>query len=423
MYLFVPSGPYLPVRSPFKISAVVDLFKIPQMRGAALGYFGHMWELYALWAYLPLLIQTYAAKHSLHTLNDSMGAFVVIGAGAVGCILGGELAKRIGSIRVAFGQLFVSGLLCIASPLLLSAPPGVFFALLVLWGVTAAGDSPQFSSLLGIGAPRQYVGTAFTVVNCVGFSISALSILVVGYLSNRFPPEFLFLALAPGPILGLIAGKGLVRAYANGKKPDTRRNLMSKKQPMILGIGGTLRSGSSSERALNIALTAAEKAGATVRSFTGAKLDLPHYDASNKAGIEAAAELLELYRQCDGVIISSPGYHGSTSGMIKNALDYIEELRSDERVYLEDRPVGCIVCAYGWQATGTTLTALRSIVHALRGWPTPLGVTINSAQTSFSDDGGCSDSRVADQLHALAGQVLGFASQGVAEPHSTAKST
>lgn len=196
---------------------------------------------------------------------------------------------------------------------------------------------------------------------------------------------------------------------------------MTHKRPMILGIGGTLRPGSSSERALSIALRTAEQAGAEVRAVSGSKLNLPHYDPSNPQGREAAAELIELYRRCDGVILSSPGYHGSMSGMIKNALDYIEELAKDERVYLEDRPVGCIVCAYGWQATGTTLVSLRSVVHALRGWPTPMGVTINSAQVSFDEQGQCSDARVVTQLQVLAGQVMKFVHHSVEETRSTAR--
>lgn len=195
---------------------------------------------------------------------------------------------------------------------------------------------------------------------------------------------------------------------------------MTQKRPLILGIGGTLRTGSSSERALSISLQAAERAGAEIKMLTGSKLNLPHYDPGNKAGLDAASELVDFYRRCDGVIIASPGYHGSMSGMIKNALDYIEELSKDERVYLEDRPVGCIVCAYGWQATGTTLIALRSVVHALRGWPTPLGVTINSAQVTFDDAGQCSDARVTTQLQALAGQVMSFTRRTWAE-HSTAE--
>lgn len=196
---------------------------------------------------------------------------------------------------------------------------------------------------------------------------------------------------------------------------------MTQKRPMILGIGGTLRPGSSSERALTIALRAAEQAGAEIRAVSGSMLDLPHYDPSNSRGREAAAEMIELYRRCDGVILSSPGYHGSMSGMIKNALDYIEELAKDERVYLEDRPVGCIVCAYGWQAAGTTLVSLRSVVHALRGWPTPMGVTINSAQVSFDEQGQCSDARVVAQLQVLAGQVMKFAHHAVGDTLSTAR--
>lgn len=193
-----------------------------------------------------------------------------------------------------------------------------------------------------------------------------------------------------------------------------------KKRPLILGIGGTLRAGSSSERALMIALRAAEAAGAEIKAVTGAKLDLAHYDPGNRVGVEAASELIDLYRRCDGVIIASPGYHGSMSGMIKNALDYVEELAKDERVYLEDRPLGCIVCAYGWQATGTTLVSLRSVAHALRAWPTPLGVTINSAQVSFDDAGQCSDGRVTAQLEALAGQVMSFARRASPESAVTA---
>jgi FMN reductase len=108
------------------------------------------------------------------------------------------------------------------------------------------------------------------------------------------------------------------------------------------------------------------------------------------------------------LILASPGYHGSMSGMIKNALDYTEEMRADERVYLEGRAVGCVVCANGWQATGTTLIALRSVVHALRGWPTPLGVGINSAEKIFDDAGQCIPS-IASQLDIVARQVVAFA--------------
>lgn len=191
---------------------------------------------------------------------------------------------------------------------------------------------------------------------------------------------------------------------------------MKLRQPLILGIGGTLREGSSSEQALKVALGAAEELGARTCALTGSDLDLPYYAPDNVNSSPAVAQLVEAYRACDGLIISSPGYHGSISGMLKNALDYIEELRNDPRVYLDGLPIGCIACAYGWQATGTTMMTLRSVVHALRGWPTPLAVTINSAETRFDGNARCSDVRASSLLHTMAGQVVTFAQEMVADP-------
>ncbi len=175
--------------------------------------------------------------------------------------------------------------------------------------------------------------------------------------------------------------------------------------PFIVGIGGTTRPGSSTEQALGLALAAAERQGARTQLFGGAQLvALPHYltDAA-RASAEGQA-LVEAIRAADGIIIASPGYHGSVSGLVKNALDYIEETAKDPRVYLDGLPVGLIVTAWGWQATGSTLATLRSIVHALRGWPTPLGVAINSSQSLF-EGGGCSDPGAAGQLAMVGRQV------------------
>jgi FMN reductase len=184
---------------------------------------------------------------------------------------------------------------------------------------------------------------------------------------------------------------------------------MSGTQRFIVGLGGTTRSDSSSERALRMALTAAERQGAEIALFGGPDLILPMYDPQNAERDARAQRLITALRRADGVVLASPGYHGSISGLLKNALDYIEDMRSDERPYLHGRAVGCIACAYGWQATGTTLNALRSIVHALRGWPTPLGIGINSGQTTFGPTGTCSDGRVIEQLDLLGSQVTEFA--------------
>lgn len=178
--------------------------------------------------------------------------------------------------------------------------------------------------------------------------------------------------------------------------------------PLILGLGGTARTGSTSERALRYALAAVEAAGGRTLALTGAELALPMFPADHGERAPAARRLVDAVRAADGLILASPGYHGGISGMLKNALDYVEDLRDTAPPYLEDRAVGCIVCASGWQATTTTLVALRSVVHALRGWPTPLGVAINSAEAGF-DSGGHVDERTAANLRTVAEQVVTFA--------------
>ncbi|SLI18383.1 putative flavoprotein [Mycobacteroides abscessus subsp. abscessus] len=145
-----------------------------------------------------------------------------------------------------------------------------------------------------------------------------------------------------------------------------------------------MRPASSTETALRLALDAAQANGARTAVFGGGALArLPMYDPDRPPGDEAR-QLIEALRRADGVIIASPGYHGSVSGLVKNALDYVEELRDDGKPYLSGRAVGCVSTAYGWQAAVTTLQTLRSIVHALRGWPTPLGAAINSAATRIT---------------------------------------
>jgi FMN reductase len=176
----------------------------------------------------------------------------------------------------------------------------------------------------------------------------------------------------------------------------------------VVGIGGSIRADSQSERALRIALAGAEAAGAKTTMFSGTQLLLPFYDPSLPDRPAEALRMVEELRSADGVLLVSPGYHGTVSGLVKNALDYVEDLREDEAPYLDGRAVGCVAAAFGWQAAVTTLTALRSIVHALRGWPTPLGAAINSAQVTF-DETGCSDPKVEDILRTIGQQVVDFA--------------
>ena len=183
---------------------------------------------------------------------------------------------------------------------------------------------------------------------------------------------------------------------------------MNEAPPLIVGIGGTGSATGSTERILRYALNAAESAGAETLFFDGKALDMPMY-SYGKARTEPALALISALRRADGIIIASPGYHGTVSGLIKNALDYVEDMAKDERVYFEGRAVGLIAVAAGWQATGSTLATLRSITHALRGWPTPMAVAINSAQPVFDSEGALIDAAIANQLNVLAGQVVEFA--------------
>jgi FMN reductase len=188
----------------------------------------------------------------------------------------------------------------------------------------------------------------------------------------------------------------------------------AKRSPLILGLGGTVRPGSSSERALVAALSAAEAAGARTELFGGAFLaDLPIYNPHDPFDGPEQARFLAAVSAADGVIVSTPGYHGSISGVVKNALDSLEGLRDDRRPYFDGRAVGCIVSAGGAQAAGSTLSTLRSIIHALRGWPTPFGAALG-ASGLFTDDGAFADPKDAWQVETVAGQVVDFATRWAA---------
>lgn len=173
--------------------------------------------------------------------------------------------------------------------------------------------------------------------------------------------------------------------------------------PLIVGIGGSTRSASVTNQLLDGCLAAAAELGARTDAVVGTELAaLPIYAGE---GVEpGAARLLDAVRGADCLVIATPGYHGGMSGLVKNALDHLEALRDDDRPYLDGCAVGVIVSAAGWQACGTALASVRSAIHALRGWPTPFGVTMNSAEQDAAD------ARVRGALRILAGQLVEFAS-------------
>jgi len=212
MLVFVPDGPHLPRRTSFTGTALIRVFRSPEIRSASLGYFGHMWELYSFWVFVPLYMITFFGRSENPNTNIQLCTFLIISSGCIGCVLGGFLSESIGSARVAFTQLSLSGICCLLSPLLVTAdvPASFFLSYLCLWGISVVGDSPQFSAIVAGNADRELVGTSLTVVNCVGFLISIFSIELTGWLYTSFDPCYAFLFLAPGPLLGLVGLSPLV---------------------------------------------------------------------------------------------------------------------------------------------------------------------------------------------------------------------
>ncbi|HEY0594378.1 NAD(P)H-dependent oxidoreductase [Sphingopyxis sp.] len=186
------------------------------------------------------------------------------------------------------------------------------------------------------------------------------------------------------------------------------------RQPHIVGLGGNATPGGSAERLLRHALARCEAQGAVTTLLAGEAIDLPMYAPHRSERCSKAQALMAALRDADGIIVASPAYHGTVSGVVKNVLDYAQDLAADARPYFDGRAVGLIAVAGGWQAAGSTLATLRSITHALRGWPTPMAVTANSSQPLFDPDGPVADPGLRTQLDIMAGQVLTFARMSAA---------
>jgi MFS family permease len=200
---FVGDGPHHKKGKGIDLTAFFRVFKDKKFRSPAFGYFGHMWELYTFWAFVPVMIQLYNNSRGTD-FNVSLWSFGIIGIGFLSCILGGYLSLSIGSRKTAFFSLFGSGICCVLSMWMLDFHPNVFLFFLFIWGILVIADSPQFSTLVARNAPSENKGTALTIVNCIGFSITIFSIELVNYLSNSFSLHLVMVVLVIGPLLGLI---------------------------------------------------------------------------------------------------------------------------------------------------------------------------------------------------------------------------
>lgn len=206
MVLLVPDGPYRKSGQPLKLTSFLTGFRNKKFKSAALGYFGHMWELYTFWAFVPVMLTVYKNHHQDSTLNIALYSFLIIASGGGACVLSGMLSQTFKPKSLATLALFLSGLCCLLSPLfLLQASEAALLVFLFFWGLVVIADSPLFSTLVAQYAPEESRGTSLTIVNCIGFAITIVSIQAISALATQIREQYVYLLLAAGPIFGLVA--------------------------------------------------------------------------------------------------------------------------------------------------------------------------------------------------------------------------
>lgn len=209
MYFAVDDGPFISSGTKFNPMTIITIFKYKELRSSALGYFGHMWELYTFWALIPVILLCYLKSNHME-MNISFWSFVIIASGSIGCIVGGAISKKSGSAKVAFTQLAISGICCLVSPIMFNTPEPIFLTYLIFWGIAVVGDSPQYSAIIANAAPKELVGSGLTLVNSIGFAITILSLWFVYQFLDMIDISYALMILAIGPLLGIISMRSLI---------------------------------------------------------------------------------------------------------------------------------------------------------------------------------------------------------------------
>jgi MFS family permease len=202
MLVGIGDGPFLRQRARLDLRMAFNVFRHPPFRNTALGYFGHMWELYALWALAGFFVAASVGDDPTWSARVPILAFATVAVGSLGCIIGGFISRRSGERKVALVSIVISGAMCASSGLAFDLPPALLLVFLLIWGTFVVSDSPQFSALAARHAPPAYTGTALTIQNGIGFLVTTASIQLVPILAAQVGWRWAFTLLTAGPILG-----------------------------------------------------------------------------------------------------------------------------------------------------------------------------------------------------------------------------
>ncbi len=203
VYSLIPDGPFRAPASKLDLTKAFTIFKDKQFRTYTFGYVGHMWELYAFWAFIPIILQSSSTENS--TLNIPLWSFIIIAIGSFGCIIGGHLSSKFGNRRIAITALISSGIYCLILPFIDHSNSTTLTGLLLFWGMAVIADSPLFSALVALNAPQEFRGTALTIATCLGFSITIISIQTLTYLVDNYDSNYVYWLLLIGPLFGVVS--------------------------------------------------------------------------------------------------------------------------------------------------------------------------------------------------------------------------